>query len=173
MGVVEKLGNFLFGPVEEEEDVFVEDTKKTRKKEPRVKEEKIIDEPKSRNIWSEPEVPKTRKGQLVDIPMGGNKGMEMILLKAKEYKETEAIAIHIRNRKVVVLNVEDLDSESAQRMVDFLSGAVFALGGRTNKVSGATFVFSSSQVELEGEIESARKESPEFAAFTHADFNRR
>ena len=45
-----------------------------------------------------------------------------------------------------------MDKDVAQRMVDFLSGATFALDGVPRKVSGGTFIFSSSQVDVSGQI---------------------
>ena len=45
-----------------------------------------------------------------------------------------------------------MDKDVAQRMVDFLSGAAFALDGAPRKVSGGTFIFSSSQVDVSGQI---------------------
>ena len=76
----------------------------------------------------------------------------MILVKAERYDDMQNIARHIKERRIVIVNFEDMPQEVAQRMVDFLSGAVFALDGVPKKVSGATFVFSSSQVDLEGNI---------------------
>ena len=82
----------------------------------------------------------------------GKKMMDMVLVKAKSYNDMQSIAQHIKDRKVVIVNFEDMDKETAQRMVDFLSGAVFALNGSPKKVSGSTFLFSSNQVALTGQI---------------------
>ena len=64
--------------------------------------------------------------------------------------------INARIRKIIRQNY---DKETAQRMVDFLSGAAFALDGMPKKVSGSTFLFSSSQVDLEGQIMEAEAQS--------------
>ncbi len=104
-----------------------------------------------KEIWQEPEVKKSRKGQLVSIPTNP-KAMEMVLVKAESYDDMQNIALHIKDRRVVIVNFEDLPKETAQRMVDFLSGAVFALDGMPKKVSAGTFLFSSSNVDLAGEI---------------------
>ena len=81
------------------------------------------------------------------------------MIRAKSYDEMQDIAKNIKSRKVVIVNFEDMDKETAQRMVDFLSGAAFALDGMPKKVSGSTFLFSSSQVDLEGQIMEAEAQS--------------
>ena len=106
---------------------------------------------KDKDVWQEPEVKKSKKAQLVSIPTA-NRAMEMVLIKAKSYSDMQSIAQHIKDRKVAIVNFEDMDKETAQRMVDFLSGAVFALDGVPKKVSGSTFLFSSSNVDLNGQI---------------------
>ena len=78
--------------------------------------------------------------------------MEMVLVKATSYDDMQEIANHIKDRKVAVVNFEEMDKEVAQRMVDFLSGATFALDGVPRKVSGGTFIFSSSNVDMSGQI---------------------
>ncbi|MBQ1501374.1 MAG: cell division protein SepF [Firmicutes bacterium] len=95
-----------------------------------------------------------KKSNLISVPTRGknNENLEIVLFKAVTYDDMQEIARHIKERKVAVVNFEDMDKAVAQRMVDFLSGAVFALDGVPRKVSGGTFIFSSSQVDLSGQI---------------------
>lgn len=80
------------------------------------------------------------------------KTTEMVLLKAGSYDDLQGIARHIKERRVVIVNFEEMPKDVAQRMVDFLSGAVFALDGAPKKVSGGTFLFSASHIDLSGQI---------------------
>lgn len=124
--------------------------------------ENELAQPDNRNLWAEQEpVLKPKRAQITSIPTKADNTMEMVLIKANSYEDMQIIARHIKERKVVVVNFEDLDKAVAQRMVDFLSGAVFALDGSPKKVSGGTFIFSSSSVSLSGHIveEDAVKES--------------
>lgn len=159
MGVWDKVSNVFFKEEEYEDGVTGEvyqDVKKDNAA-PEVKE------PVSRDVWQEPEVKKTRRGQTVNVPTsGGSKTMEMTLIKAKSYDDMQSIAQNIKERKVVIVNFEDLEKETAQRMVDFLSGAVFALDGVPKKVSRGTFLFSTSQVDLEGQIMENDANTPSF-----------
>lgn len=91
-----------------------------------------------------------RKGQLVGLPT--QRQTTMILVKAKSFDEVESIAQHIKERRSVIINLEDADKDVAQRMVDFLSGSVFALDGTVQKVSAATFLFATGGVDVVGQI---------------------
>lgn len=144
-GLLDKVGNFFFkdvdGPVEEKPVV---ETGRT-----------IPDPPQERNVWQDKDE-KRKKSNLISVPgKGGTKGqdfMEMVLIKATSYDDMQDIANHIKSKKVAVVNFEDMDKDVAQRMVDFLSGAAFALDGVPRKVSGGTFIFSSAHVDLSGQI---------------------
>ncbi|MBR0376673.1 MAG: cell division protein SepF [Firmicutes bacterium] len=97
---------------------------------------------------------KPKKSNLIAVPSRKNPSdnLEIVLFKANSYDDMQDIARHIKERKVAVVNFEEMDKDVAQRMVDFLSGAVFALDGVPRKVSGGTFIFSCSQVDLTGKI---------------------
>lgn len=128
-------------------------------------EEEVVEETsqqQKRDVWTEeqPSSRRNRRSQIVSMPnTATRKSMEMVLIKAKAYDDMQGIANNIKARKVVIVNFEDMDKETAQRMVDFLSGAVFALDGMPKKVSGSTFLFSSSQVDLEGQIMEAEAQT--------------
>ncbi len=110
-----------------------------------------------RNVWREPDLKKAaKKTHLLTVPVRDNardaSSMEMILIKATSYEDMQEIARHIKEKKIAVVNFEEMDKEVAQRMVDFLSGATFALDGVPRKVSGGTFIFSSANVDVSGQI---------------------
>ena len=118
--------------------------------------------PNERSLWREQEPTRSKKSNIMAIP-GRERTMQMILVKATSYDDMQVIARHIKEQKVVVVNFEDIDKAVAQRMVDFLSGAVFSLDGAPKKVSGATFIFSSSSVALSGQIMDGDIANSEFA----------
>ena len=144
-GFLDKVGNFFFkdvdGPVEEKPVV---DGGRD-----------LAVSPLERSVWQDKD-DKRKRPNLISVPgKGGAKGqdfMEMVLIKATSYDDMQDIANHIKARKVAVVNFEDMDKDVAQRMVDFLSGATFALDGVPRKVSGGTFIFSSANVDLSGQI---------------------
>lgn len=141
MGLLDKMSGLFF---KDEEEYAEED-------EIREEQRKPIAMPNERPVWKEQESKKGKRTNLMTIPTKDSL-MEMVLVKATSYDDMQIIAGHIKDRKVVVVNFEEMDKDIAQRMVDFLSGAVFALDGMPRKVSGGTFIFSSSSVDLSGQI---------------------
>jgi len=92
----------------------------------------------------------SRKGQLIGLP--SQRQTTVILVKARAFDEVESIAQNIKERRSVIVNVEDVEKEVAQRMIDFLSGSVFALDGNVQKVSSGTFLFATCNVDVVGQI---------------------
>lgn len=101
-----------------------------------------------------------RKNNLLSLPTP--KASTMMLFKAKAYEEVESIAQHIKQRRSVIVNFEEVDKETAQSMVDFLSGAVFALDGSVQKVSLGTFLFATNNMDVMGQINEEDKEKAFF-----------
>lgn len=162
-GIWNKITGVFFTDDEyDEEEVMEEEVAPVNKRE-------------QRDMWSDANdynaAPRrSKRSQVVSMPnTATRKSMEMVLIKAKAYDDMQGIANNIKARKVVIVNFEDMDKETAQRMVDFLSGAVFALDGMPKKVSGSTFLFSSSQVDLEGQIMEAEAQNNAFE--TMNDYN--
>ena len=159
-GIWNKITGVFFTDDEYDEEEVVEETAEpTQQAAPKRQQ-------RERDVWSENNDltgsagRRSKRNQVVNMPnTATRKSMEMVLIKAKSYDEMKTIATHIKYRKVVIVNFEDMDKATAQRMVDFLSGAVFALDGMPKKVSGSTFLFSSSQVDLEGQIMEAEAQS--------------
>ena len=154
---LDKMSSIFFREVEEEE-------------EEEIVEQQPLAMPNERKFWNEREQAKqNRKSNLMTIP-GKDQPMEMVLVKATSYDDLQEIAAHIKSRRVVVCNFEEMDKETAQRMVDFLSGAVFALDGQPKKVSGGTFIFSSNQVDLSGQIMDGDLSADKFDSLGKSNF---
>ena len=150
-GFLDRVGNLFFKNDEGlEDDLTLGFDESSR--------ERNISEPKaalSKPLGTPAAAPPQRKSNLISVPtktrsMDGN--LEIVLFKATSYDDMQEIARQIKDRKIAVVNFEEMDKDVAQRMVDFLSGAAFALDGAPRKVSGGTFIFSSSQVDVSGQI---------------------
>lgn len=114
-----------------------------------VEEEEFIENNDSQ--WQETENTKRqKKSNLLSLPT--QKPVTVMLVKADVYDEVESIAQNIKERRSVIVNFEQVDKEVAQRMIDFLSGAVFALEGTVEKVSAGTFLFATSNMDVMGRI---------------------
>ena len=85
----------------------------------------------------------------VNIPGGTGK---MILLEPRAFSESQQIADHLKNRNTVVVNMKRVTAEQAKRIIDFLSGTVYAIGGDLQKIGGGIFLCTPKNVNVEGSI---------------------
>ena len=77
---------------------------------------------------------------------------KMILLEPRAYSESQQIADHLKKRNTVVVNLKRVTPDQAKRIVDFLSGTLYAIGGDLQKLGGGIFLCTPNNVNVEGEI---------------------
>ncbi len=77
---------------------------------------------------------------------------KMILLEPRAYSESQQIADHLRKRNTVVVNLKRVTSDQAKRIVDFLSGTIYAMGGDLQKIGGGIFLCTPNNVNVQGKI---------------------
>ena len=81
-----------------------------------------------------------------------NNSGKMILLEPRAYSESQQIADHLKKKNTVVVNMKRVTPDQAKRIVDFLSGTVYALGGDLQKIGGGIFLCTPKNVNVEGAI---------------------
>lgn len=81
------------------------------------------------------------------------KNMKLVVLGPKTYDDVQVIADHLRARRPVVVNLEGAQPEVRVRILDFLSGAVYALGGHNQKVSDLIFLLAPTNVDVSNLLE--------------------
>lgn len=77
---------------------------------------------------------------------------KLVLLEPRAFSETQQIADQLKNRNTVVVNLKRVTSEQAKRIVDFLSGTIYAIGGDLQKVGGGIFLCTPNNVKVNGKI---------------------
>lgn len=82
----------------------------------------------------------------------GIAGSKMMLLEPRAYSESQQIADYLKNRSAVVVNLKRVTPDQAKRIVDFLSGTVYALGGDLQKIGAGIFLCTPKNVDVEGNI---------------------
>lgn len=85
----------------------------------------------------------------ISVPSGTGK---MILLEPRAFSESQQIADHLKKRNIVVVNMKRVTSEHAKRIIDFLSGTVYAIGGDLQKIGVGIFLCTPKNVNVEGSI---------------------
>lgn len=79
--------------------------------------------------------------------------MEVCVIKPTSMEDTREIADTLVDNSTVILNLEGIDVELAQRIIDFTSGACYSLGGSLQKVSSYIFVLGPSNVDITGDLQ--------------------
>ena len=128
MGFVDAVKDFVgFGDIDYEEDIEIE-------------EEEIEEKTP---LFS-------RRNKVVALDRAAQPSI--VVLKPKCFRNATEVADEIKGRHPVVFDVTGLDPEEATRVVDFITGTVYGLGGDIQKVSGGIFVATPSSYDISGEF---------------------
>lgn len=132
MGVVNRFMNYL--GLQEEEEIIERETYVQEDNEPE----------------TEPPLQRKHKGNIVGIH--SQKNTKMVLSEPRSYDEAQQIADHLRSHRPVVVNLQRVRSDQAMRIVDFLSGTVYALSGGISKIGPNIFLCTPDTIEIQGSI---------------------
>lgn len=89
------------------------------------------------------------KTALKEASSSGNK---MILLEPRSFSEAQAIADHLKKRNSVVVNLKRVTSAQAKRIIDFLSGCIYAICGNMQKIGVGIYLCTPKNVNVQGQI---------------------
>lgn len=76
----------------------------------------------------------------------------MVLAEPRSYEEAQEIADHLRSHRPIIVNLQRLSPDQARRVVDFLSGCVYALNGDIKKIGTSIFLCTPENIDIEGAI---------------------
>ena len=88
------------------------------------------------------------KGRVINIHQSVKN--KMVILKPTSYDDVKEITDEVKNRRAVIVNMERLDKDTAKRVLDFLSGSIYALNGTVRKIGPGIFVFAPDNVDISG-----------------------
>ena len=91
-------------------------------------------------------------GQVLNMSSGKQ---EVVLFHAKTFDDAAKAADELCKRKAVILNMENVDKSLTRRVVDFLSGSVYALDGSVKKIAQSTYLFCPHNMDVVGDLENA------------------
>ena len=95
-------------------------------------------------------------GQVVNRTVGNKQ--EVVLFRPGSFNDTSKAADDLRNRKAVIVNMENVDKAMARRVVDFLSGCVYALDGDVKKIAQSAYLFCPHNMDIVGDLETLQAE---------------
>ena len=77
---------------------------------------------------------------------------KMILLEPRAYSEAQQIADHLKLRNTVVVNLKRVTSDQAKRIIDFLTGCIYAIGGDLQKLGNGIYLCTPKNVSVQGKM---------------------
>ncbi len=118
-------------------------------------EEEIIEEEVEPSRQTQKQAP--QKNNVVSL-QSVQKSSKMVLVEPRVYAEAQDIADHLKNRRAVVVNLQRIEKDQAKRIVDFLSGTVYAIGGDIQKIGTDIFLCTPENIEVSGNISQIMQE---------------
>lgn len=140
-GIMEKFLNFIGFESEEEEEAAEEEELVPVKADEETPAEGEDEEEPRDLLWA-----KKRKGSVVPLP--SQKAVKVVVLEPGSFDEVPGIAEHLKNRRPVLVNLDAADKDVARRIIDFLSGTTYAIGGTTQKVGNGVFMFAPPNIDV-------------------------
>ena len=149
MGIYNKFLDFI--GIEEAEDkqegdLFEEDVAPAKESAPAAPRRRAAAEPEPKKSVREPRL----QGGGETVPMPNVAAMKMIVYHPVSYEDAQNIIDNLKSRKPVIVNMEELDVAAAQRILDFISGAIYALSGTIAKISRGIFVVAPTNYDVIG-----------------------
>jgi cell division inhibitor SepF len=136
-GILNKMLNFVGWEEEEEEIIDQEDL---------TGEELFKPQLPQTNLRKH----QTHQSKVVNIH--SNNQFKVMVMQPENFDDARDISEHLKNKKPVIINLEDMEKETAQRIVDFLSGTVYALNGNMQKVSREIIIIAPDNVDIMGDF---------------------
>ncbi|MFT8320764.1 MAG: cell division protein SepF [Bacillus sp. (in: firmicutes)] len=103
--------------------------------------------------------PSTQQKQNVVSLQSVQKASKVFLVEPRVYAEAQDIADQLKNRRAVVVNLQRIEKDQGKRIVDFLSGTVYAIGGDIQKIGTDIFLCTPDNVEVSGNISQILQET--------------
>lgn len=97
-----------------------------------------------------------RKGQVLNLH--AQRQLKVVVSEPRVFEDVQTLADNLKNRRPVIVNLEKAEPDLARRVVDFVSGATYALNGSLQKVGSGIFLFVPSNMDISSELGEQLKE---------------
>lgn len=91
-----------------------------------------------------------RKNKVVNMPQANQ--VKMIISQPTNFEQSEEICQYLKERKSCIVNLEYVNKDVARRIVDFISGGVYALNGHIQKISNSIFLIAPANYDISNEM---------------------
>ena len=155
MSLKNKFQNWFYLEEEEEvEEQQQQQQQQQQQKTPRQREEQRPANEQTRRTSAPRKQPMQEEQQSARVVslQSAKKSSKVILVEPRVYAEAQDISEHLKNKRAVVVNLQRIDREQGIRIVDFLSGTVYAIGGDIQRIGTDIFLCVPENVEVAGAI---------------------
>ena len=147
---------YRLGKGEDVEDEYEEEMPRQRSEEPAMSSapsyERSYDRSYDRAYDSAAAEPSSsRRGNKV-VNINTTTQLAVVLVKPDRFENAAEIADHLKDKRTVVLNLEQTNKDVARRLVDFLSGVAYANEGKIKKVANSTYIITPYNVDIMGDL---------------------
>ena len=134
MSILDELKKFT-RPYDDEDDEFEEFEETPRRDSFEARRAKVSED---------------RRGKVVNIH--ATTQLMVVLVKPDRFEAASEVAVHLKDKRTVVLNLESTNKDVARRLIDFLSGVTYGVEGKIKKVSANTYIITPYHVDFEGDL---------------------
>ncbi|MEG0291371.1 MAG: cell division protein SepF [Anaerovoracaceae bacterium] len=99
-------------------------------------------------IDAKPRYQRTNRENVVPLNSRATSALKLVVIEPTGFDESPRLVDSLKDRKPVIINLERIDSETARKIFDFLSGATYALNGNVQKIANNIFVFAPENVDI-------------------------
>lgn len=161
MGVMDKFLNYMklnddeddyydSDYMDDDEDLVEPAPRRTAAKPGKDVDEESAQADRSPRKSVQPKVTPIRQNITRKMPANG---MEVCVIKPSTVEDAREITETLLANRTVVLNLEGLDVDVAQRIIDFTSGSCFAISGNLQKISHYIFIITPASVDISGDFQ--------------------
>lgn len=115
-------------------------------------DDELMENEETEPVGREKEEQRTNRKNGQVLSLHTQKPMRVVVLEPTSFEEAQTIADQLKNRRPVIVNLENADKALAKRIVDFVSGTTYALNGNMQKVGTGIFLFVPNNVDISGEM---------------------
>ncbi len=102
-------------------------------------------------VYEQPRRISRQERQPLPMRSASQSGLELIIRKPSSFDDSQEICDLLKQDRAIIVNLENVDRELAQKMMDFISGAIYALDAKIHQISGCIFCISPAKVDISGD----------------------
>lgn len=99
-----------------------------------------------------PRPTRTSSGSSSKVVSMNGRGSEVYVIKPQEFNEAQTVTDFLKDGKTIVINMEGIELNAAQRIIDFIGGACYALDGSLQAISSNIFIAAPQDIEVSGDL---------------------